>query len=53
MRIGFLILAIGALWAVDVIANDSRYSSNVWREASHQGQQFQQSVHRWLKKAGF
>jgi hypothetical protein len=36
-----LILAIGALWALDVYAFDGHYSRAIWQEAQSQGQQFE------------
>jgi hypothetical protein len=49
---GFLILvvAIGAFWAIDVLAFDSRYSNAVWRETKYQAQQFNYEVKRWLNR---
>jgi len=51
---GFVILiAIGALWAVDRFAFESRYSDAIWREAKYQGQLFNYEVEHWLDKAKF
>jgi hypothetical protein len=48
-----LIVAIGALWVVDVMAFDSRYSGSVWQATKQQGQQLNYEVRRWLSRANF
>jgi hypothetical protein len=47
-----LLIAIGALWAIDVIALDSRYSEPLWRDVKHQAQNFNNEISRWLNKLG-
>jgi hypothetical protein len=51
---GFVILiAICALWAVDRLAFESRYSEAIWHEAKHQGQLFNLEVACWVDKINF
>jgi hypothetical protein len=45
-----LILAIGALWAIDVFAFHGRYSQFIWQQAKFQGRQFEYQVNRTLDR---
>ena len=48
-----LVAVISALWAIDVLAFNGRYSQAFWLQAYYQGQQFNYAVKRWLDHASF
>jgi hypothetical protein len=51
MRAFVSMIVLGAaLWAVDRIAFEGRYSNAIWREATNEGQRFNQEVNRWWNK---
>jgi hypothetical protein len=45
-----LILAIGALWAIDVFTFHGRYSQFIWQKAKFQGRQLEYQVNRTLDR---
>ncbi|HWM82069.1 MAG TPA: hypothetical protein VNQ56_08395 [Pseudolabrys sp.] len=49
---GFIIIAIaiGAVWIVDRLALQSRYSNAVFREAQYQAQLFNIEIEHWLRR---
>lgn len=46
----FVFVLIGAAWVADQVAFDGRYSSAVWLEAKHEGQQLKQDVDYWIRR---
>ena len=48
-----LLLALSALWSIDVVVLDGRCSQAVWEETGVQGKILKNDVQRWLKQRGF
>jgi hypothetical protein len=51
----FLVLAavlIGALLTLDHFVFDGQYRQATWREAKHQGEQFNRNIRYWFRKIG-
>ena len=47
-----LIALVGALWVLDLVVYDGRYSSEILDQASYQGQTVQYNIHYWFKHIG-
>jgi hypothetical protein len=48
----FLIVVIGATWAIDTYVFDGRYQYDAWQMAKYQGQKFNDEVHYWINRFG-
>jgi hypothetical protein len=45
------VAVFGALWAFDAYRYDGRYSQAVWEQASEEGRNFSNSIHRAVDMA--
>lgn len=44
-----MLLLVGAVWVLDEVAFDGRYSRAAWVEAKYRGQQFAHEVEYWFQ----
>lgn len=49
-RLLFLVVLIGALWAIDTYALHGRYSHAVWEEVNYQAEIFDDEVQGFVRK---
>ena len=47
-----LLLLVGALWAVDAVAFDGRYSNAISQQAKYQGQMVRYEIRDWFTRMG-
>ena len=45
-----ILVVIGALWAIDVVTLDGRYSDPVWHAVKQQAHDLNDQISRWLSK---
>jgi len=47
---GFVITLLVALWAVDKLAFDSVYTTNIWKQANAYGQEWENEAKHWFRQ---
>lgn len=47
--IWFVVAAIAAFWAADLLAFDGVYSAKIWKESNSYGQQWQHDAKLWFR----